>query len=214
MNRKITVDLFPALRDITGHADGLEYVAQRLDELAASGELYLTDLFNPPNRGRGSFYAGLIINGADYSENRIHEGARPLVPGTPLADYKVRLESISRDGKRLLPVSYKAGHKRASVRTGGGRTDTGENQFAVVEHDAVIGYPFGRDGTEGEIGVATAWTILSQCGENCASAPPKQLGKIWRVREVRPGADDEDAPKKKRRGRPAKKVTESTEVVF
>jgi hypothetical protein len=204
--------LFPQLKDIASNKDGIEYVADRLIELAEQDELFVTDLFNPPNAGRAHLFAGMVITGAQFQDNRVNGYQEPP---QALRDYMVTIEAVGHCGKPgCTPAEcvhrayYKTGHRKVGTRAGGGHTDTGENAFQVAEHDGTYAYPLGEE-RKGQVTLRVAWDMLRQCGESCVSSPPRQESTRWRVREVLPEAL-RPPPPKKRRGRPPKSASEAT----
>jgi len=205
MFRKLTRDLFPHLARYTAHEEALDYVTQCLADLAEAGDLRLTDIFNPPNAGRGHFYSGLVLSECGFENNRLQQNTRPLPP--VLRDYRVALESITRKEKGgKVPIRYKSGRRqRVGMRSAGGHTSTGENVYSIPEDEMIYEYPLGDQATTGALPAPIAWQILCQSGENCIGASPRNKATQWLYREVSTGTDDEP----KRRGRPRQQGAEA-----
>jgi hypothetical protein len=203
-------DLFPQFYSKRSRNERRNYVREVMQDLAETGQLFLTDILARNDDVRDM--AGQVIIGefVDDEGNVHHDGSD--VPEA-VRDFGVTVKQIGE-----YPIVVKRGMKVKGYKKGGKAKYAGvgaqDGGCPLYTDDLVA--PEVQSG-EAVLPIRDAWLLLRQYGKDCCFPRAKGQSRKkqwWRYQEIRPApARDDGAPVSdeppRRRGRPPKRSQEA-----
>ena len=165
--KKYSENLFPNFRSYSQYWEQRTYVQDCLVELALQGKLFLTDVFNQPNRYAFEL-AEQVLRGTMVQDKRYVPCPVPY----ELEEYRISIAPIYGD-----TVRYEAGFVQVGQLANGlPQLEKTFREYKLKKNQKSISLP-----------APEAWVALGRYGKSVRSARSARLqADLWRYEEVRP----------------------------